>query len=73
MSTTLNPPAPPKRRCATEIPIGLSGWSIRVEPDRGGMIVHRTADKSQTTMIGVTEAERETLAYQLQSERGGTR
>ena len=32
-SQLLNPPAPPIRRSATEIPLGLTGWGIRVSPD----------------------------------------
>lgn len=73
MSKLLNPPAPPKRRCATEIPLGLTGWGIRVSPDGGGMIIHRTIDPTQTLMIGITAAELETFAYNLNREIGATR
>ncbi len=73
MTTLLNPPAPPTRRNATEIPIGLTGWGIRVSPDGGGMIVHRTSDPTQTLLIGITAAELETFAYNLNREIGATR
>lgn len=73
MNQTLNPPAPPTRRSATEIPIGLTGWGIRVSPDGGGMIVHRTSDPTQTLLIGITAAELETFAYNLNREIGATR
>lgn len=73
MSKPLDPPAPPKRRCATEIPLGLTGWGISVSQDGGGMIVHRTSDPTQTLMIGITAAELETFAYNLSNEIGATR
>lgn len=73
MNQTLNPPAPPIHRSATEIPIGLTGWGIRVSPDGGGMIVHRTSDPTQTLLIGITAAELETFAYNLNREIGATR
>lgn len=69
----LDPPAPPKRRCATEIPLGLTGWGISVSQDGGGMIVHRTSDPTQTLLIGITAAELETFAYNLNCEIGATR
>lgn len=73
MNQTFDPPAPLTRRSATEIPIGLTGWGIRVSPDGGGMIVHRTSDPTQTLMIGITAAELETFAYNLNREIGATR
>lgn len=73
MSKPLDPPAPPKRRCSTEIPLGLTGWGIRVSQDGGGMIVHRTSDPTQTLLIGITAAELETFAYNLSNEIGATR
>lgn len=73
MSKLLNPPSPPARRSATEIPLGLTGWGIRVSPDGGGMIVHRTSDPTQTLMIGITAAELETFSYNLSNEIGATR
>lgn len=72
-SQLLDPPAPPTRRSATEIPIGLTGWGIRVNPDGGGMIIRRTSDPTQTLMIGITAAELETFAYHLQDAIGATR
>lgn len=72
-SQLLDPPAPPTRRSATEIPLGLTGWGIRVSPDGGGMIVHRTRDPIQTLMIGITAAELETFAYHLYDAIGATR
>lgn len=73
MSKLLNPPSPPARRSATEIPLGLTGWGIRVSPDGGGMIIHRTSDPTQTLMIGITAGELETFAYNLNREIGATR
>lgn len=73
MSKLLNPPSPPARRSATEIPLGLTGWGIRVSQDGDGMIVHRTSDPTQTLMIGITAAELETFSYNLSNEIGATR
>lgn len=64
-SQLLDPPAPPTRRSATEIPIGLTGWGIRVNPDGGGMIITPLSTDEIEKAAGLLGLEPENLTMLL--------
>lgn len=72
----LDPPKPPTMRWPRSIavPVGRTGVTIHVSPNGGGgVIVYRRADRSHTVAFGLTDAQLETLAYELSAAVGATR
>lgn len=70
---TLEPPAPPIRRRPIEIPIGLTGASIILDPDGGGRIAYRDSGEEPVAALPMTAAQIETFSYTLANELGATR